>query len=82
MLAMLRGPPTFASWLSASSTWKTRAASAKLRALRDQLPVDVPLIAGGAGAMTMEKELAAMNVRVRSSISGFLSELRRDTIAS
>ena len=54
----------------------------EMRALRDQLPADVPLIAGGAGAMTMEKELAAMNIRVRSSISGFLSELRRDTIAS
>ena len=54
----------------------------EMRALREQLPADVPLIAGGAGAMTMEGELAAMNIRVRSSISGFLSELRRDTIAS
>jgi MerR family transcriptional regulator, light-induced transcriptional regulator len=54
----------------------------EMRALRDQLPADVPLIAGGAGALTVEKELAAMNVRVKSSIAGFLSELRRDTIAS
>jgi MerR family transcriptional regulator, light-induced transcriptional regulator len=53
----------------------------EMRALRDQLPDDVPLIAGGAGAMTMAKELAALNVRVKSSISGFLGELRRDTIA-
>jgi len=53
-----------------------------MRALRDQLPEDVPLIAGGAGAMTMAKELAALNVRVKSSIPGFLGELRRDTIPS
>jgi MerR family transcriptional regulator, light-induced transcriptional regulator len=54
----------------------------EMRALRDQLPDDVPLIAGGAGAMTMARELAALNVRVKSSISGFLGELRRDTITS
>src|SRR3569623_849784 len=54
----------------------------EMRALRDQLPEDVPLIAGGSGAMSMAKELAAMNIRVKSSVSGFLSELRRDTIAS
>jgi len=54
----------------------------EMRALRDQLPEDVPLIAGGAGAMTMAKELAALNVRVKSSIPGFLGELRRDTIPS
>ena len=54
----------------------------EMRALRDQLPEDVPLIAGGAGAMTMAKELAALNVRVKSSIPGFLGELRRDTITS
>jgi methylmalonyl-CoA mutase cobalamin-binding subunit/DNA-binding transcriptional MerR regulator len=53
----------------------------EMRALREQLPDDVPLIAGGAGAVSMAKELAAMNIRVKSSVSGFLSELRRDTIA-
>ena len=54
----------------------------EMRALRDQLPEDVPLFAGGSGAMSMAKERAAMNSRVKSSVSGFLSELRRDTIAS
>jgi MerR family transcriptional regulator, light-induced transcriptional regulator len=54
----------------------------EMRALREQLPDDVPLIAGGAGATSMAKELGAMHIRVKSTVSGFLSELRRDTIAS
>lgn len=54
----------------------------EMRALRGQLPADVPLIAGGAGAMTIAKELTAMTIRVQSSVSGFLGELRRDTAAS
>jgi DNA-binding transcriptional MerR regulator/methylmalonyl-CoA mutase cobalamin-binding subunit len=54
----------------------------EMRALRELLPADVPLIAGGAGAMMISKELAAINVRVQSSVSGFLGELRRDSTAA
>lgn len=58
------------------------AVLAELRTLRAQLPSDVVLIAGGAGAQMMSKELTAINVRVQSSVPGFLSELRRDTHAA
>jgi methanogenic corrinoid protein MtbC1 len=53
----------------------------EMRTLRERLPDDVPLIAGGAGAMSMAKELAAGNIRVKSTVAGFLSELRRDSTA-
>ena len=58
------------------------AVLAELRMLRAQLPSDVVLIAGGAGAQMMAKELTALNIRVQTSVPGFLSELRRDTSAS
>ncbi len=49
----------------------------ELRALRSRLPADMVLIAGGAGATSLATELAAMNVRVESSVSGLVAELRR-----
>lgn len=55
---------------------------AEMRALREQLPTDVPLIAGGAGAVLMSRELTALGIRVQASVSGFLGELRRDTSVS
>jgi methanogenic corrinoid protein MtbC1 len=55
---------------------------AEMGALREGLPASVPLIVGGAGAATIEKELAALNIHVLSSISDFLGELRRDTSAT
>jgi methylmalonyl-CoA mutase cobalamin-binding subunit len=54
----------------------------EMRTLRERLPADVPLVAGGAGAVMLSKELDALNVRVQASVSGFLGELRRDTIVS
>ena len=55
---------------------------AEMHALRQRLPANVPLIVGGAGAMMVEKELEALNIRVQASVSGFLGELRRDTTVS
>jgi DNA-binding transcriptional MerR regulator/methanogenic corrinoid protein MtbC1 len=55
---------------------------AEMRTLREHLPADVPLIAGGAGAMMIARELAAMNIRVQSSVTGFLGELRLDARVS
>jgi methanogenic corrinoid protein MtbC1 len=49
----------------------------ELRALRARLPAEVALIAGGAGAGALAAELAAMGVRVESSIAGLVTELRR-----
>lgn len=60
----------------------TAAVLDEMRTLREQLPADVPLIAGGAGAVLLSKELDALDVRVQASVSGFLGELRRDTTAS
>jgi len=61
---------------------KPNAVLDEMRTLRELLPADVPLIAGGAGAVMLSKELDALDVRVQSSVSGFLGELRRDTTAS
>ena len=49
----------------------------EMRALRSRLPASMILIAGGAGATSLASELTAMNVRVQSSVSGLVSELRR-----
>lgn len=49
----------------------------EVRALRSRLPTDMVLIAGGAGATSLKTELAAMNVRIESSVSGLVAELRR-----
>ncbi|MDQ2766108.1 MAG: MerR family transcriptional regulator [Gemmatimonadota bacterium] len=51
----------------------------ELRALREGLPADVSLIAGGAGAKTLTRELAAIGVRVESSVGDVLRELSRST---
>ena len=53
----------------------------EVRALRSRLPADIVLIAGGAGATSLTTELAAMNVRVESSLSGLVAELRRHRLA-
>ena len=49
----------------------------EVRALRSRLPANMVLIAGGAGATSLATELAAMDVRVESSVSGLVAELRR-----
>ena len=49
----------------------------EMRALRARLPADMVLIAGGAGATALASELAAMDVRVESSMPGLVAELRR-----
>ena len=49
----------------------------ELRTLRTRLPAGVALIAGGAGARALAKELAAVDVRVESSVAGLVDELRR-----
>ena len=51
---------------------------AEMRALRSKLPDDVTLLAGGAGAAVLTAELAAMGVRVESSIPGLVAELRHE----
>ena len=50
---------------------------AEMRTLREKLPPEIPLIAGGAGAMILSRQLTAMKVRVESSMPEFLGELRR-----
>ena len=54
----------------------------EVRALRSRLPADMVIIAGGAGATSLAAELAAMDVRVESSVSGLVAELRRHRHAS
>ncbi len=54
----------------------------EVRALRSRLPAGRVLIAGGAGATSLATELAAMDVRVESSVSGLVAELRRHRHAS
>lgn len=49
----------------------------EMRTLRKRLPAGVALIAGGAGARALAKELAGIDVRVESSVSGLVDELRR-----
>lgn len=51
---------------------------AELRALRSRLPKKIALIAGGSGAATVAAELAAVDIRVSSSVPGLIAELRRD----
>ena len=53
----------------------------EMRELRAHLPGGVTLIAGGAGAATLTSELVAMDVRVESSVSGLLAELRSESDA-
>ena len=48
----------------------------ELRVLRSRLPHPITLIAGGRGAAGLSTKLAAIGVRVESSIEGLLSELR------
>jgi methanogenic corrinoid protein MtbC1/DNA-binding transcriptional MerR regulator len=50
----------------------------EMRELRERIPAGTMLIAGGAGATALAKELSAMAVRVESSVSGVLAELRDD----
>ena len=54
----------------------------ELRALRSRLPAGTTLLAGGTGAHALSAELAAMDVRVESSITGLLTELRRSLATS
>jgi methanogenic corrinoid protein MtbC1 len=49
----------------------------ELRALRAMLPPDVELLAGGAGAQALARELPAAGVQVETSIAGLLGALRR-----
>lgn len=50
---------------------------AELREVRALLPPDVGLVAGGAGAAALAVELAALGIRVESSLAGWTAELRR-----
>ena len=53
------------------------AVLAEMRTLREKLPAEILLIAGGAGALILSKQLTAMRVRVESSMPEFLGELRQ-----
>ena len=53
-----------------------RAVIDELRTLRSRLPHPITLIAGGRGAAALSTKLAAIGVRVESSIPGLLAELR------
>lgn len=50
----------------------------EMRALRERIPGSISLLAGGAGAALLAKELAAIDVTVEFSISGLLAELRAE----
>jgi MerR family transcriptional regulator, light-induced transcriptional regulator len=50
---------------------------ADVRSLRTRLPASVTLIAGGAGAGALSAELAAIGVRVGTSLDELKAELRR-----
>ena len=50
----------------------------EMRELRERVPGSTALIAGGAGAAMLTKDLTAIDIRVESSISGLLAELRSD----
>lgn len=50
----------------------------ELRTLRARLPKKITLIAGGGGAASLAEELAAIDVRVSSSVPGLVDELRRE----
>jgi hypothetical protein len=52
----------------------------ELRTMRERLPKNITLLAGGAGAVSLERELNAINVRLESSVSGLLSVLRHERI--
>ena len=50
----------------------------EMRELRARIPGTMTLIAGGAGAACLAKQLSAMDVRVESSVVGLLAELLVD----
>ncbi|HSA57616.1 MAG TPA: MerR family transcriptional regulator [Gemmatimonadaceae bacterium] len=49
----------------------------ELRTIRDRLPAGVPIIAGGAGARVLERQLVSSGVRVVGSLAELTAELRR-----
>ncbi|MBK5187471.1 MAG: cobalamin-dependent protein [Gemmatimonadaceae bacterium] len=51
---------------------------AEMRMLRERLPAEIALVAGGAGAVSIARQLEGMNVKLESSVPGFLGALRRD----
>ena len=50
----------------------------EMRELRERIPGDITLLAGGPGAAMLSSELSAIGVRVESTVSGLLAELRSD----
>ncbi|MEO8878794.1 MAG: cobalamin-dependent protein [Gemmatimonadaceae bacterium] len=50
----------------------------EMRELRERIPGDITLLAGGAGAAILSRELSSIGVRVEASVSGLLAELRSD----
>lgn len=50
--------------------------------LRELLPQKIVLAAGGAGATSIARQLLDIGVRIQSSVSGFLDEIRSDGVAS
>lgn len=49
----------------------------EMRTLRSLLPREVTLVAGGAGASVIERELTALGIKVESSLTGWTGTLRR-----
>ncbi len=49
----------------------------EMRTLRSLLPREVTLVAGGAGAGVIERQLTALGIRVESSLTGWTGTLRR-----
>lgn len=54
----------------------------EMRMLRKLLPEKIPLVAGGAGATSIARALLDIGVRVESSVSGFLDDVRSDGAAA
>lgn len=54
----------------------------EMRELRVHAPANTTIIAGGAGAAMLARELRLFGVRVESSITGLLAELRADRDAA
>lgn len=50
----------------------------EMRELRERIPGAITLLAGGAGAAMLSRELSAIGVRVEATVSGLLAELRAD----